>query len=63
MTTYRAAVWTSDDGQAETVLTSQEQAHLSDDDLIAAAELERLEIGLTPEQESDGEITIQMWSD
>ncbi len=33
---YRAAVWTSPDGQREMALTTREQSHLSDDDLLAA---------------------------
>ncbi|MCZ6507092.1 MAG: hypothetical protein O7A04_03450 [Acidobacteria bacterium] len=37
--TYRAAFWISGDGQAEVVLTSPEESHLPDDDLMLAAKL------------------------
>lgn len=39
-TTYRAAYWVSDDGQADVRLTGPDQATLSDAELIAAAEAE-----------------------
>ena len=46
MTTYRAAVWLSLDKQSEVRLTSEDESHLSDDDLKAAAQKCMDEIGL-----------------
>jgi hypothetical protein len=55
---YRAAYWLSADRQASVRLTTEEQAHLSDDDLIAAALAEAEEAGL---EIGDGEIRVGEW--
>jgi hypothetical protein len=56
---FRAAVWTSPDGQSEIVLTTSDQAHLSDDDLIAAG----VEWAEANELESQHDhITLQWWT-
>ena len=53
---YRAAVWTSDDGQSEVDLTTPEQSSLSDDDLLAAGRARAEETGL-----KGGAIAIAEW--
>lgn len=58
--TYRAAYWTSEDRQGEVVLTSPEQARLSDSDLLSAARDEARRAGLDL---STGEIAIGDWTD
>lgn len=59
-TTYRAAYWISEDRQSTVRLTTEEQAALSDQDLMAAAKNEAesacLEIG-------DGSIEIGNWAE
>lgn len=57
---YRAAVWTSADGQSEVRLTGEEQSAFADEDLIAAAELEVAKVGLDI---STGDIIIQDWTE
>jgi hypothetical protein len=52
-TTFRAAYWT--DGQSDVLLTTEEDAALSDADLLAKAHAEADELGL---QIGDGEIVI-----
>lgn len=42
--TYRAAYWTN--GQSDVCLTTPEQAHLTDDELLQAANAEAAQIGL-----------------
>ncbi len=56
--TYRAAYWTSDDGQADVRLTGPEQSTLPDSELLAAAyaEAERGDLDL-----STGHIAIGEW--
>lgn len=52
-TTYRAAYWT--DGNSDVVLTSEDQAHLSDAELIEIAKAEFAEQG---GEMGDGEILV-----
>ena len=59
--TYRAAIWTSADRQAQLRLTDESQQHLSDDALLEAAELEAASVNLYRE---DGDtLTVDMWSE
>jgi len=57
---YRACYWISDDGQAEVVLTTPEQATLLADDLLAAARREAEDTGLTID---GGTLKIGDWSE
>lgn len=59
-TTYRAAYWLSADRQGQLVLTSPEQSHLSDEELMAAALREAEENGLDV---SKGDIHIGEWKE
>lgn len=55
---YRAAYWISADRQSSVVLTTADQAHLNDAELLAAGHAEAEIVGLDI---SDGEITINDW--
>lgn len=56
---YRAVVWMRDDGQAELRLTHPGQAHLPDDELLAAARTTAAETGLDP---TGGSYVICAWT-
>jgi len=59
--TYRAAIWTSADRQAQLRLTDESQQHLSDEALLKAAEIEAASVNLWRE---DGDsIIVDMWSE
>lgn len=62
MNTFRAAYFLSFDKQASLLLTGEDEAHLSDADLIAAAERCWLESG-TSLEDMDGEIVIGEWTE
>lgn len=55
---YRACYWQSDDRQGEVVLTSEDHADLSDDDLEAEARAEAARAGLDL---SGGRLVIGAW--
>jgi hypothetical protein len=56
--TYRAAIWTSEDGQADMVMTAQEDAHRrSDVALLALGRREATEQELDPDLVEIGEWT------
>lgn len=60
-TTYRAAYWISADRQATVRLTTDDQAHLSEDALMAAALAEAETVGL---QRAEGDdILIGDWAE
>jgi|GEM_PF-3985022 len=60
MKPYRAASWVAGDGQSDLVLTSPEEAGLSDKDLLAAAMAEIASSGIIRE---DGDrIVIGYWT-
>lgn len=61
-TTFRAAFWTSTDGQSEILLTSEEQASLSDEDLMAAAKTEMDSVGWPTEMAVD-ETGAEIWGE
>lgn len=46
MTTFRACYFVAADGQSDVLLTTEEQSHLSDAELIAAAAVEAQGAGL-----------------
>jgi len=60
MTTYKAAIWRSDDGQGSVVLTLPEESGKNDEELLRLAheeaEKERLDL-------DGGEIVIGDWTD
>ena len=58
--TYRAAGWISDDGMAEVRLTTEDQQYLTDEDLIAAAEIEAAANDLDLE---NGSIQVGQWTE
>lgn len=59
--TYRAAIWTSADHQAQLRLTDESQQYLSDEALLEAAEIEAASVNLYRE---DGDtLTVDMWSE
>lgn len=77
ITTFRAAFWTSADGQSEILLTDESQSDLSDGDLMDAAKAELDSIGWPSEPAVDesgaeicgadevpceGEIVIGEWT-
>jgi hypothetical protein len=57
-TTYRAAYFLSTDTQGEVVLTTETQSHLSDAELVAAAQHVAEDVGLDL---SGGAIVIGDW--
>lgn len=59
-TTFRAAYWIAADRSGEVRLTSEDQAHLTDAELLAAAEAEAQAIGL---EIGDGAIEIGDWKE
>jgi len=58
MTTFRAAYWMSDDGQAELLLTGPEHADLPAGDLVAEA---RAELARQRGTEDGGRIVVGEW--
>lgn len=60
MNTYRAAAWYSADLQSSVRLTTEDQAHLSDEELMAAAMAEAEAVGL---EIGDGTIEIGDWTE
>ena len=62
-TTYRAVSYCTPDGQSDTVLTSPEQSHLSDDDLIAAAIAEAYNGDIVSPDGDDSRISEQQLRD
>ena len=51
--TFRAAYFVTADGQSDICLTSEDQAHLTDDELIEAAVAEAHNAGLIAESDED----------
>jgi len=60
MTTYRAAYWISDDGQAEVRLTGEADAHLDDDALLAKARDEAIREDVSLET---GRLVVGEWTE
>lgn len=58
--TYRAAMWISEDKQATVRLTLEDQAALTDDELLDAAKAEAENVGLVLE---GGEIIVTTWTE
>ena len=55
--TYRAAIWTSEDGQADMIMTAPEDAYRTDSALLALGRIEATEQGLDPDLVEIGEWT------
>lgn len=63
MNTFRAAYFLRTDKQGEILLTSPDEAHLPDAELIKIAEAELLNGGGRSIEDMDGEIVIGEWTE